>query len=242
MSLRISICDDDEQFLKEFSNYLNQFSFKENIGIDIACFTDGESLLSAIDSENGCDICFLDIELPDLNGINAAKKINKKNIRKPYIVFVSSYPEYMHDSFSAHPYYFLKKPVTASDLEHVLSDILADMNSSTPFITIEDTSEATHIIYLCDILYLKSIDSKRKRILIHTKERDYEIYGLISDWTDKLSTGAFVNCYRGIIINLRYIHSVAKGIVIMQDGTSFPISRGKEQLLQKKYINQVIRS
>lgn len=67
-------------------------------------------------------IVFLDIEMPGMNGIDAAEKIRHLR-RRTNIIFVTGHPEYSFEAHSTHPSGFLKKPVCEKDIIRELQDL-----------------------------------------------------------------------------------------------------------------------
>ena len=67
-------------------------------------------------------IIFLDIEMPGLNGIDAAPQI-KERYRKLNIIYVTGHPEYVFDAVGMHPSGFLTKPVCEEDIIRELQEL-----------------------------------------------------------------------------------------------------------------------
>ncbi len=66
--------------------------------------------------ENPCDLVFLDIEMPDMDGIRLSERIRDMRPRTD-IVFVTGYPQFAVDSWAVHPAGYLLKPVTREALQ-----------------------------------------------------------------------------------------------------------------------------
>lgn len=67
--MRIAICDDDPLIIKELQQYIKQYFRKHHLSCpDILSFSNGDALLSGTTEK---DIIFLDVKMPDLNGIYA---------------------------------------------------------------------------------------------------------------------------------------------------------------------------
>ncbi len=68
------------------------------------------------------DVCFLDIQMPHVNGIILAKNFKRKNPRCN-IIFVTGYSEYMGDAFDLYASGYLLKPATAQQIRHALDNL-----------------------------------------------------------------------------------------------------------------------
>ena len=100
---RIAVCDDDIQMRV----FLRSAIEETKAACIVEEFSNGAELLR---SGREYDILFLDIDMPVVDGIKAAKRIRQKD-RKVKIIYVTGYPDYMQRSFSVHPFSFLIKPV-----------------------------------------------------------------------------------------------------------------------------------
>ena len=101
--MKIYICDDEPKILSDISSKV-----KDTLsGFDISEFTSGKSLLEAI-AENSCDILLLDIDMPEISGLDIAKELAMMT-EKPLLVFVTSHDELVYDSFKFHPFGFVRK-------------------------------------------------------------------------------------------------------------------------------------
>ena len=88
---------------------------------DTAGFDDQDDLL--LDAEkNGCDIAFLDIEMPGMNGVELAKRI-KKIAPDTNIIFSTAYPQYAGDAFSLHASGYITKPLNREKVLHEIDDL-----------------------------------------------------------------------------------------------------------------------
>ena len=78
--LNIAICDDEPVFVDYFSEIVNGYFEENGLSCSIFKFYDAKNLVSECCSlDNKIDVAVLDIEMPDYNGIDAAKDIRKFN-------------------------------------------------------------------------------------------------------------------------------------------------------------------
>lgn len=96
----IAICDDEEQQRERVKTMLLSLSLKTNFDFQISLFTSGEQLLSHYrEVGDTFNILILDVEMGGMNGIQTAKEIRNMKFLDVQIMFLTSYPEYMVESF-----------------------------------------------------------------------------------------------------------------------------------------------
>lgn len=97
-TMKIAVCDDDRQVLLSVLSQLA--SYQEQRQTELSCqgFENAVDLLASIEHQN-YDLLFLDVLMPGLNGLQAAREIRQKNDRIK-IVFLTSSPEYAVESYS----------------------------------------------------------------------------------------------------------------------------------------------
>ena len=235
MKLRLAICDDDHCFNESFKELLTKYQFQANMDIEISEFAAGRDLLAAYDSGISFDIVFMDIELDDSNGIDIAKRI-KSMTNAPYLIFVSNYPSYMLESFDAHPYYFINKPLTYERIRHLFDDITADIAKNDLYLTLIHTDNQSEMIDIRDIYSIETIPSRKNYCLLKTQNRSIEFRGTIADLSSKLAGQGFIQCHRGCLVNLRHIHYVDKNRIIMNNASALPASRSGLKLINTNYL------
>ena len=120
---RIIVVDDELLALKRFEHIVQ----KDNRVKLVQTFQDGLSALDFI-KENTIDIAFLDIEMPEINGLELANKIQEID---PYIniIFITAYDQYALDAFKAHAIGYLLKPL---DINAFLEQITQVARNAEP--------------------------------------------------------------------------------------------------------------
>ena len=89
--IRIAICDDDVKVLAALKDYLHCYAKEKNMQLNVILFQNGIELLKH-DIKN-IDMIFLDVEMPEINGIELARQIRQVNTQV-MILFVTNYIQY----------------------------------------------------------------------------------------------------------------------------------------------------
>lgn len=112
---RIIVVDDEMLALKRFEHIVQ----KENRVKLVETFSDGLEALEFI-KENTIDIAFLDIEMPEINGLELANRMLEVD---PYIniMFVTAYDQYALEAFKAHAIGYMLKPLDITAFSEQIS-------------------------------------------------------------------------------------------------------------------------
>ena len=241
MKLNIAICDDENRILTHTSSLIDIYQFQHlDTNLSVDCYTSGESLLENYTQPRQYHILLLDIEMPGMNGIETARQIRNTIDRNAIIVFISSYPEYMQESFSVHPYFFLQKPATQENMNQLLDEIIDEITNSTHMYTLIDIEDIQHAIYLNDVLYIHTYNARKELLSFHLPNKELHTKGHLGEWETKLQNYHYIPCYRGYLVNLTHIHYVTKDQLILDNNEAIPLSRTNRKRIHQLFLDQVV--
>lgn len=116
--LKICICDDDKLIHSSLKN--SCYKVYDNAQLEINSIFSAEELIHFYEQGDRFDIIFLDIEMAAVTGIEAAEKIRALS-PDVIIIFVSSHPNYVFDTFKVEPLHFLVKPFSEQEFNDVFN-------------------------------------------------------------------------------------------------------------------------
>lgn len=240
---RVAIVDDEEKQRNLVKNMLITLSMKTNINFEIELFDSGEQLVSHYENhEPTFHIFILDVEMNGINGIQTARKIRDLNKLDEQIIFLTSYPEYMVESFDVITFQYLIKPIEPHILEEKVIKLCQYFQAlDKKFMIIKSAYEEVVLRYddIIGIEVAKSLTIKSKLNVITTNQT-YESKGMISDYAQALKDYNFLQIHRSIIINLVHVRKFASGAVLMSNGMKFPIGRSKIKEVKDFYTKFMI--
>lgn len=236
--MKIAICD-DEQFIREsIKSIIEKIDGKNEFFL----YKSADELLN--DNFLDFDIIFLDIGLPETDGINAAKRIRTKQLKenmsilrsRPLIVFITGLYGHIKEAFDIHAFGYIEKPINGHELLCICQEALRELDLSKSLrenkMLIKTGGETVNI-KTDNIIYIES--SGRKNI-IHLKNESVEYYGSISELESRLIFG-FFRIHKGYLINLKYIEKYDRTQVIMAGGASLLISKYRYRDFVTAYMN-----
>ena len=233
----IAICDDEKTIRDEISECVRNID-KTAV---IKCFADAAGVLNP---DFDADILFLDIQMPGLNGMEAARKLRESG-KETVIVFVTAIEEYVYKAFDVGAFQYIVKPFEPDKLAEIAARAIsgikkqannlseANKDAAEPVRTIIVKSGGANLkIELDRVIYAEIYD---RQIALHMKEGDViEYYGRISD-LEHLAGSGFFRIHRAYLINLKYVKAYDSKFVQLK-GASIPVARGKYQELIKAFL------
>ena len=195
---KIVICDDDETFIDLLSEKIEQDFVQRKIVCLIEKYSDSRKLLDNIGAET--QLYFLDIDMPEINGMEIADKILAKNLHSE-IIFVSNHEEMVFESFRYKPLRFIRKEKMNQELQEAISAFLDKKEKESRILEIT-TREGKCCIAVDDIIFL---ESRQHYLKICCENENFELRGRISDYETMLEKYGFVRVNIGFIINCKYI-------------------------------------
>ncbi|MDD3278163.1 MAG: LytTR family DNA-binding domain-containing protein [Lachnospiraceae bacterium] len=232
---KIAVCDDEKSTCMEVEKLIREYCKNHCIRIDTAVFYSGKSLCDYLEHSDEFELLFLDIELPDVNGVNVGKFIrsNIENERMG-IVYISSKASYALQLFQNQPLDFLIKPILYTDIEKVMKVFFKKSGiAAKSFECLID--KVYHRVPFSEIVYFNSSDKKITIFLISGKSCTF--YGKLVDVMGKLPREIFLLIHKSYIVNHLYVVEYTYEWVKMINGDIINISKGnrktvREQLLQ----------
>ena len=186
MIFKVAICDDEENDMFLLKNHLQKIGADLDIDFEITTYNDSRLLLSDYVRPGTFHILFLDVEMPEPNGIAAAQRIRSLPDRDVRIVFVSSYPQYMKDSFNVQTFQYLTKPYALKELQSVILQLAKDFEESKTSCLLLKTDLSEELVNVNDIISIECLNAKKRTLLVHLADRTIEASGSIGDLEDEL--------------------------------------------------------
>lgn len=227
MKLLIAICDDEPIFCEDAKEKIEKL-YQD---YEIEMFHSGADLLEA---KKNYDIIFLDIEMPNENGMDIAKKLKTQSIRGE-IVFLTSHIECMPAAFKVKAFRFLGKPLELEELKETLEEAEKELFENKKLIV--DSFGAELLIDVRDIIYIQSEKKTTKLYTMHyVIETDYAL----KYWIEKLENCDFCKVHKSFLISLRYVDKFEPDeIQLKNTGTCIPLSRRNYVLFKDVYLDYV---
>ena len=223
--IRCIAIDDEPLALQLIKEYCTKIPFLDLMQI----FTNPDEAKSWL-QQNDADLVFLDIQMPDINGLQFYKSLTKK----PQVIFTTAYSEFAVEGFNVDAIDYLLKPfeydrfLKAAYKANEYLDFLSSQEMQLASIFIKVDYQLMKI-NLKDIDLIEGLDDY---IRIHTKPRPVLTLMTLKSLQEKLHTKEFLRIHRSYIVPVSKIESFGKNKVRVA-GRDIPIGSSYTEVYQQ---------
>lgn len=229
--IRIGICDDRQEAILVLKKYIEDVMHKRKEDWEIQSFSSGGELLQKIEE---LSIVFLDIEMPNLDGIETGREILKRN-PDCKIIMATGIQERFKEAFQIRAVRFVTKPFQKEEVEEALNAALSRVWEQK---TIElSMKRISYQIYQKEIAYVRAFNG-------------YTEYAVDGQWMRKevtledaeklLDDRVFARVSRQFLVNLAYVQDYKDGTFWLGN-KRFQVSRRLKKDFEKHYIEYDLR-
>ena len=228
--IRVAVVDDEKNVLKYISDKIMEILEKFKYEAKIELYTNGNDVIEA-DRTQSFDILFLDLEMPEPDGMQTAEIIRDNNANA-IIAIVTNCSDLVYKTLKYDISAFIRKNCFDVEIEEELHRLynkaknrcikyfLKTENGEKPFVPSE-------IIY---------IESNNHNVYLHNESGDkIKIFYTLEKLSGILSDEMFVRCHSGIIVNCYYIFSINSDTIELTNKECITLSRSRKKEVKNKF-------
>lgn len=210
--------DDEPLALKLVETFIEQTPF-----LQLSCSCDNAVEALSLIREKQPDIVFLDINMPNLSGMELARLLQEQSPPIPKIIFTTAYNHYAIEGYKVNAVDYLLKPFSYEEFLRASNKVLQTTEESSnhyQHIATDDDFFFLKVEYqwvrisLKDVLYIESL---KDYVKVHLLDSDKTVLSLISlkALEEKLPSAKFMRIHRSFIVSLDKINSISKNSIFI---------------------------
>ena len=233
--MHIAVCDDNIDELSRIAFLLENYCRDRQSSITYESFQSAIELLETMRLRQ-FNLLLLDILMPGITGIDAAKEIRRSDSEIP-IIFLTSSREFAVESYRVNAEDYIMKPACKDEIFPILDRQLTRFTEEEAYLTLK-TGNGIIKLPFSQIVYVEVINRSVQFILINGQVR--EAYGYLTDYeNDLLSDPHFYKPHRSYVVNLRQVTELNKKCFTTIMGKTVPVARdaySKAKAVYMKYL------
>lgn len=222
--MTIGLCDDENYVHDLVDKIIKKYAKENHVEIFIEHFWTSEELLN---NSKELDILFLDIDIPEMDGIEVGHKLRKRNVNYK-IIMLTGREDRFREAFEIEAYRFITKPIDEEKIFHSI-DAVRDTNILKRKVEVFRNG-VQYRIPQKEILY---VEANRSSTLVFTANYEFRSEHTLSVWLEILDERSFFQCHKSFIVNMGKIEVVKDVYILMINGDRVAVSRR----LRKAFLN-----
>lgn len=224
--MRIYICDDEIPILRDMESKVKECVPDGTI----CCFSSARDLCRELEG-TACDVLLLDIDMPQMGGMDIAKGL-KGMKHAPLLVFVTSHDELVYESLQYHPFSFIRKSYFNLEIEKVLMDCRHQLETVDKRFHFRMSGREA-VILLSDILYF---EADKNYLKVYTKLGSYRFRSTIAAVENCLAGDGFVRVHKGFLVNQMAVSIISREAVRLIDGSVLSLGKCYAENARKRLL------
>lgn len=220
--VRVAIVEDEQDAVDSLRGMINRYFEARGGDYKVTEFDNALRFLDVYKAD--FDIIFMDIEMPDLDGMKAAEQLRKLD-PLVLLVFVTNMQQYAVKGYAVDALDFIVKPVEQRAFFALLDKatrILA--NKTGGEITVRSTTGVRRV----SVLRVRYVEVRRHMLTFHTEDGEFEAWGNLRDIEKELPAELFSRCNIGYLVSLAHVSGV-DGDDAVVGGDKLKISRPRRK-------------
>lgn len=228
--LRIGLVDDDGEFLILMKGLLEKYFEEKKLPACIEIFQRPELLYLEFKEGMEYDICFLDIEMPQMDGCELAGRIRERS-NAVKLIFLTAHSEFMKVGYKLEIFDFIMKHEVEDELPDLMERLLLKIKKDElRFYTIGTHSRYERIAYH-DIIYIYKRDQNIRFVL---EDKEIQERKPLKKFLAELNDESFVLVERGYIVNLAHVVRLNARELCLSNGKTVTVSKEHMQDVRNK--------
>lgn len=226
--LRFCIVEDEEKTCELLKCFIERSCQEYGENVMVVKYFSAEKFLQEYSGE--VDVVFMDINLPGINGMKAAKALCERD-KKVLLIFVTNLAQYAINGYEVGAFDFVVKPISYGSFVLKMNRVFGCLSMCRKRTIVVSTRHGKQVL---DTETLKYVEITGHSISYHMDEEVVVASGTLKDMAKQLEGLPFAMCNRCYLVNLSYVTKIS-GVDVTVGGETLLISRPRRKDFLKAF-------
>lgn len=242
---KLAIIEDEQDAMDNILEFLKQYESDKKIEFAYFTYQNAFQFLSDF-KMNEFHIVFMDINMPGINGMEAAKEMREKD-KDVCLIFVTDLAQYAIKGYEVEAYDFIVKPINFDHLSLKLNRVIPLIEKKSNYETasqkqiyIPKGNNKNGLILIPS--NVKYIDVSGHNTIVHLTDEEIKV-NMSLNKLEKLLPDCFFRCNHCYIVNLKYVTRITRYECEMATGEKLSVSRPRKKEFREalmKYLGDKV--
>ena len=202
--IEIAIVEDEAEHAKMLENYIRRYAGEHGDAFAVTCFSNPIPFLEQYTAKY--DIIFMDIRMPLMSGMDAARRLREldKNV---VLIFITSLTQYAVEGYEVNALSYIVKPATYTDFSLKFTRAYEQVRRNEGNMVYLPTENGMVKLSPAEIVFC---EVSGHTVILHTVRGDFSRYASLRAVEERLCGEYFAKCNHCYLVNLRYVKDLSK--------------------------------
>lgn len=223
--MNIVICDDSKSDALAAKEVIKQTLNELHIKAEFDYYSNASDIeRKLIIKKEPLDILILDIDMPEVSGLELAEKLRANNLNL-IIIFLSNHEEYVFKAIEFQPFRYIRKLKLKSEIPLAIRAAVKNIELQKDKQIVLNTDDGETKVMISEIMYF---ETEKRKVAIHFQNGSKLLVSkTISQIQELISKDNFIMIHRSCIVNANYISNMKDSIIYLKNGEQLLASRRK---------------
>lgn len=232
--MRIIICDDRESDALAAKEVIKRAAQDLHVKTEFDIYsnaTEVEKILFV--KKEPADILILDIDMPEISGLELAERIRAENMNL-IIIFLSAHEEFVFKAIEFQPFRYIRKIRLERELPLAINSAVRVLEASRDKQIFLNTDDGEVKVMISEIMYY---ETERRKVSVHLKNGiTLLVNKKITEIQDMISKDSFIMIHRSCVVNADYVKNILNGIIVLDNDEKLIISRLRYKAVKQQLL------
>lgn len=226
--IKIAIIEDDKEQAAALESHIKTYAAEHKLAVSVTVFYDA---ITFLEKYSAFHIVYMDIMMPMLNGMDAAKLLREKD-ETVVLIFVTTMRQYAIQGYEVSASDFIVKPVSYPEFALKFTKVLSRLDADRPADLLIRTENSFVRLSPNDIRY---VEVKGHHCVYHTGGGEYRQYQTMKSAETALQGQNFVRCNNFLLVNLAHVERI-DGMTAYVGGDALQISHPRRKAFSEAFL------